>query len=66
MNQSKWTNDADTNDLVKAVLHNFNIKKNDLGGIYKRKKFALQVGDELPAGIVQLAKVYIAKNVNLK
>ena len=66
VNQSKWTNDADTNDLVKAVLHNFNIKKNDLGGIYKRKKFALQVGDELPAGIVQLAKVYIAKKRKLK
>ncbi|HEU4716448.1 MAG TPA: DNA-directed RNA polymerase subunit beta [Bacteroidia bacterium] len=66
VNPARWTNDNDTNELVKITLHNFGIKFNDLGGVYKRKKFALQVGDELPAGIVQLAKVYIAKKRKLK
>jgi DNA-directed RNA polymerase subunit beta len=66
VNSSKWTTDKDSNEDVKMMLHNFNIKHNDLLGINKRKKFAVTVGDELPAGIVQLAKVYIAKKRKLK
>jgi len=66
VNPTKWTTEADTADQVRLILHNYGIKNNDLGGNYKRKKFALQVGDELPAGIVQLAKVYIAKKRKLK
>jgi len=66
VNPTKWTNEPETSDAVRTLLHNFSIKNNDLGGNYKRKKFALQVGDELPAGIVQLAKVYIAKKRKLK
>ncbi|HXC06321.1 MAG TPA: DNA-directed RNA polymerase subunit beta [Bacteroidia bacterium] len=66
VNSSKWTPDKDANEDVKAILHNFNIKHNDLLGINKRKKFAVSVGDELPTGIVQLAKVYIAKKRKLK
>ena len=66
INPTKWTTDKDKNDLIKALLHNYNIKVNDLLGVYKRKKFALTIGDELPAGIVQLAKVYIAKKRKLK
>jgi DNA-directed RNA polymerase subunit beta len=62
----KWTADKETNDMVKMVLHNYQIKFNELLGEYKRRKFAIQVGDELPAGIVQLAKVYIAKKRKLK
>jgi DNA-directed RNA polymerase subunit beta len=64
INTDKWTTDKDKNDQIKQLLHNYTIKFNDVSGIYKRKKFALTVGDELPAGIVKLAKVYIAKNVN--
>ena len=52
--------------LIQQLLQNYTIKYNDVTGIYKRKKFALTVGDELPAGIVQLAKVYIAKKRKLK
>jgi len=63
---SGWTTDKETNDKIKILLHNYNIKANDLMGIYKRKKFAITIGDELPAGIVQLAKVYIAKKRKLK
>ncbi|MBL0063557.1 MAG: DNA-directed RNA polymerase subunit beta [Bacteroidetes bacterium] len=66
VNPDKWTTDKEKNDQIKQLLHNFNIKYNDVTGIYKRKKFALTVGDELPAGIVQLAKVYIAKKRKLK
>jgi len=66
VNPDKWTTDKDKNDQIKQLLHNYTIKFNDVSGIYKRKKFALTVGDELPAGIVQLAKVYIAKKRKLK
>src|SRR6185369_3798200 len=66
VNPSKWTTDKDRNEQIKQLLHNYTIKYNDVTGIYKRKKFALTVGDELPAGIVQLAKVYIAKKRKLK
>lgn len=66
VNPNKWTTDKDKNDQIKDLLHNFSIKLNDLMGVHKRKKFAVTVGDELPAGIVQLAKVYIAKKRKLK
>ncbi len=66
INPSKWTTDKDTNDLIKTLVHNYTIKANDILGAYKRRKFALTVGDELPAGIVQLAKIYIAKKRKLK
>lgn len=66
INPNKWTTDDETNAAIKVLLHNFHIKYNDLLGVFKRKKFALTVGDELPTGIVQLAKVYIAKKRKLK
>ena len=66
VNPLNWTSDKDINQLISRVIHNFNIKANDLLGIYKRKKFHISVGDELPAGIVKLAKVYVAKKRKLK
>ena len=66
INPGKWTTDKECNEQIKTLIHNYSIKANDLLGIYKRKKFALTVGDELPSGIVQLAKVYIAKKRKLK
>ncbi len=66
VNPSKWTTDKDKNLLIKTLLNNYLIRFNDINGIAKRKKFAATVGDELPAGIVQLAKVYIAKKRKLK
>jgi DNA-directed RNA polymerase subunit beta len=66
VNADKWTTDKEKNDQIKQLLHNYTIKFNDISGLFKRKKFALTVGDELPAGIVQLAKVYIAKKRKLK
>jgi DNA-directed RNA polymerase subunit beta len=61
-----WTTDADKNDQIATLLHNFKIKYNDILGAYKREKFTISVGDELPSGIVKMAKVYIAKKRKLK
>ena len=66
VNPYDWTSDADTNKLIQRVLHNHSIKANDLLGTYKRKKFQISVGDELPTGIVKMAKVYVAKKRKLK
>ena len=61
-----WTTDKETNTLVADLLHNYKIKLNDLQGSLRRDKFTISVGDELPAGIMKLAKVYIAKKRKLK
>ena len=66
VNPTKWTTDDDKNELIKLTLHNYNIKLNEELGAYKRDKFAISVGDELPSGIVQMAKVYLAKKRKLK
>jgi DNA-directed RNA polymerase subunit beta len=66
VNPTAWTTEAHLNTLIGRVIHNFNIKANDLLGAYKRKKFHISVGDELPAGIIKMAKVYIAKKRKLK
>ncbi|MDC3338252.1 DNA-directed RNA polymerase subunit beta, partial [Flavobacteriales bacterium] len=63
---NSWTKNDDVNGLISRLLHNYNIKYQDVLGIYKRKKFHITVGDELPNGIVKLAKVYIAKKRKLK
>ncbi|WP_340065323.1 DNA-directed RNA polymerase subunit beta [Ascidiimonas aurantiaca] len=61
-----WTTDENANELVADLLHNYKIKLNDLQGALRRDKFTISVGDELPAGIMKLAKVYIAKKRKLK
>ncbi len=66
VNPGNWTADDHKNAMVQRVIHNFNIKANDLLGTYKRKKFHISVGDELPTGIIKLAKVYVAKKRKLK
>ena len=58
---SKWTTDADKNELIKQVILNYLKKYKELDAELRRKKFDLTIGDELPTGIVQMAKVYIAK-----
>ncbi|HRN43048.1 MAG TPA: DNA-directed RNA polymerase subunit beta, partial [Vicingus sp.] len=66
IDSKNWTTSDEINDLVKKLLNNYNIKANEILGVNKRKKYALSVGDELPAGIIKLAKVYIAKKRKLK
>jgi DNA-directed RNA polymerase subunit beta len=66
VNPGNWTTDKDKNEQIERLLHNFMIKYNDFLGQYKRTKFQITVGDELPNGIVQLAKVYIAQKRKLR
>jgi DNA-directed RNA polymerase subunit beta len=61
-----WTGDTDTDEQINQLLHNFNIKYNEELGRYKREKFNLSIGDELPAGVLKLAKVYLASKRKLK
>ena len=66
INPLNWTANDKMNQMISRVIHNFSIKANDLLGNYKRRKFHISVGDELPAGIVKLAKVYVAKKRKLR
>ncbi|WPP52524.1 DNA-directed RNA polymerase subunit beta [Catalinimonas niigatensis] len=61
-----WTEDEHANHLVFEMVKNYNQTRNELTAHFKRERFTLEVGDELPAGIVQLAKVYVAKKRKLK
>ena len=61
-----WTKSDDTNKSIARLLHNYSIKVNEEVGRYKREKFNISIGDELPAGVLKLAKVYIAKKRKLK
>ncbi len=63
---SNWTEDDHTNGLVKRLLHNYTIKINEEISSYKREKFNISIGDDLPAGVLKLAKVYLAKKRKLK
>ena len=60
------TTDSDVNRTFLQLIKNFNARRNEIAGRFKRERFVLEVGDELPAGIVKLAKVYIAKKRKLK
>ena len=62
----QWAVDKKTNAFVLSLLHNYKIKENDLQGMLRREKFTIAVGDELPPGILKLAKVFIAKKRKLK
>jgi DNA-directed RNA polymerase subunit beta len=62
----KWTTDAEKNDLIAKILSNYTKKYKKIDGEYKRKVFNITVGDELPAGIMQLAKIYIAQKRKIK
>ncbi|MDE5609837.1 MAG: DNA-directed RNA polymerase subunit beta [Bacteroidales bacterium] len=66
INPSDWTANAEINDCVKRLLNNYNIKYREIFGRFQRDKFVATVGDELPGGIVQMAKVTIAKKRKLK
>ena len=61
VNLSKWTNDERVNGMVAAVITNYLRKSKEIDSELRRKKFDISIGDELPSGIMQMAKVYIAK-----
>ncbi len=66
INPNKWTGDKDKNDLIKVLINNYNIKHKELQGRFNRMKFQSTVGDDLPNGIVQMAKVYVARKRKLQ
>ena len=61
VNLSKWTADAHKNDLIRATISNYIRKSKEIDAELRRRKFDISIGDELPSGIMQMAKVYIAK-----
>ena len=65
VNPNKWTSDEKTNKLVGAVIDNYTVKYKEIEGKFSREKYVASVGDELPNGIVQMAKVYVAKKRKL-
>ncbi|MDP4263003.1 MAG: DNA-directed RNA polymerase subunit beta [Bacteroidota bacterium] len=66
INPLGWTSDKKVDDQINTLLHNYNIKYNEELGRYKREKFNISIGDELPAGVLKLAKVYLAVKRKLK
>ena len=66
VNPLGWTGDAHVDELINQLLHNYTIKYNEELGRYKREKFNISIGDELPAGVLKLAKVYLAVKRKLK
>ena len=63
---SKWTTDAHKNDLIRDVILNYMRKYKELDARLKREKYNLTIGDELPSGIMQIAKVYVAKKRKIR
>ena len=66
VNPRRWTHDKDKNLIIEQIIHNYSLAHNELLGISKRKKFAITVGDELPTGVNQNAKVYLAQKRKLR
>jgi len=66
INPAKWTTDKEKNDMIFALINNYIMKHKELEAMSKRKRYNVTIGDELPAGIIQLAKVYVAKKRKLQ
>ncbi|MCK3686240.1 DNA-directed RNA polymerase subunit beta [Maribellus sp. YY47] len=66
VNPSKWTTDKDKNDLIFRVINNFIMKCKEAEAVSRRERYNVTIGDELPAGIIQLAKIYVAKKRKLQ
>ena len=63
---SKWTSDNAKNEMIRDLIQNYLRKYKEIDALMKRKKFNITIGDELPAGIIQMAKVYIAKKRKIR
>jgi len=61
INPNKWTTDKAKNDQIRSLIYNFILKSKELDTAAKRKQFSITIGDDLPSGIVKLAKVYVAQ-----
>lgn len=65
VNSYKWTSDPEINEMIVTMINNYNVKYKKILGVFSRKKNVASVGDELPNGIVQMAKVYVAQKRKL-
>jgi DNA-directed RNA polymerase subunit beta len=63
---SDWTNDEEKNEIIKKILEGYKSVENQIISDYKRKYYAITIGDELPTGILKLAKIYLAQKRKLK
>ncbi|MEJ6695092.1 MAG: DNA-directed RNA polymerase subunit beta [Chitinophagales bacterium] len=66
VNPAGWSSNEELNTAVKKMMHNYDIKVNEEAGKLRREKFNLTIGDELPTGVLKLAKVYVAQKRKLK
>jgi DNA-directed RNA polymerase subunit beta len=66
VNPCKWTTDKDKNDIIRELFQNYLLKYKEIDAFIKREKYNVTIGDELPTGIIKLAKVYIAKKRKIK
>ena len=66
INPNKWTTNKHNNELIIKIIQSYIRKYNEIYGDYRRKRFAITIGDELPSGVLQLATVYIAKKRKVK
>ncbi len=66
INPGKWTTDKDKNDLIFRVINNYIMKCKEADAVSRRERYNVTIGDELPAGIIQLAKIYVAKKRKLQ
>ena len=63
---SKWTTDKKKNETIKLLVHNYLTKHKETEAIHRREKYNISIGDELPTGIIQMAKVYLARKRKIK
>ena len=66
VNLSKWTTDKKKNETIKLLVHNYLTKHKEIEAIHRRQKYNISIGDELPTGIIQMAKVYLARKRKIK
>ena len=66
VNPNKWTTDKDKNDMIRDLINNYIMKYKEHEAVARRERYNVTIGDELPAGIIQMAKIYIAKKRKLQ
>ncbi|MDZ4839052.1 MAG: DNA-directed RNA polymerase subunit beta [Bacteroidota bacterium] len=63
---NNWSSDTDRSDKTKKIIQNYRAKVNEAMALYRREQFSITVGDELPTGVLKLAKIYVAEKRKLK
>ena len=66
VNPAKWIVDKEKSELIYYCIHNYRMKYKEYEAVEKRKKYNATIGDELPSGIMQIAKVYVAKKRKIR